>query len=120
MRIVQPGGPIQVWIYCVILTLCATCLATTNPPALVESTLVVEKYYKANPEIFGPNGPYAQISSITGFMYNAGTAIGLLLAGALKDAVGYGNMNLVTAALSLITALLAFFYTGGKRIKTAD
>ncbi|KAI9700875.1 MAG: hypothetical protein M1836_002245 [Candelina mexicana] len=116
LRIVQPGGLTQILIYCIILTLCGTCLAATNPPALVESTLVTEKYHKANPEMFGPNGPYAQISSITGFMYNAGTALGPLLAGALKNAVGYGNMNLVTAALSLITALLGFFYTGGKPV----
>lgn len=118
LRLVQPGGLDQILKYCLILTLCGTCLAATNPPALVESTLVVEKYHKANPEMFGPNGPYAKISSITGFTYNAGTAVGPLLAGALKDAVGYGNMNLVTAALSFITAFLAFFYTGEKPVAT--
>ncbi|KAI4210152.1 MAG: hypothetical protein LQ351_006984 [Letrouitia transgressa] len=53
------------------------------PPALAQATLVIEKYYKANPEKFGPHGPYAQVSSITGTMYNAGTALGSLLAGAL-------------------------------------
>lgn len=114
MRLVQPGGSIQILIYCITLALCGSCLAATSPPALVESTLVMEKYYRANPERFGPNGPYAQISSITGFMYNAGTALGLLLAGALKDAIGYGNMNSVAALLSLITALLGFFYIGNK------
>ncbi|KAL9615524.1 MAG: hypothetical protein Q9167_000037 [Letrouitia subvulpina] len=118
LRIAQPGGLVEVLIYCFLLTLCGTCLAFTNPPALVESTLVIEKYHKANPEIFGPNGPYAQVSSITGFTYNAGTALGSLLAGALKDAIGYGNMNLVTAALSLITALLGFLYTGEKPADT--
>lgn len=117
LRIVRPGGLTQILIYCILLALCGTCLAATSPPALVESTLVIEQYYKANPEIFGPNGPYAQISSITGFTYNAGTALGPLLAGALKDALGYGNMNLFTAGLSLITALLGFFYTGGQPAK---
>ncbi|KAL8846295.1 MAG: hypothetical protein Q9221_008611 [Calogaya cf. arnoldii] len=120
LRLVQPGGLNQVLIYCFILTLSGTCLAATNPPALVESTLVVEKYHKANPEMFGPNGPYAQISSITGFMYNAGTALGPLLAGAFKDAVGYGNMNLIAAMLSLVTALLALFNTEGKPVDKAD
>lgn len=119
LRAVHPGGLDQILIYCLLLTLCGTCLATTNPPALVESTLVVEKYHKANPEVFGPNGPYAQISSVTGFMYNAGSALGPLLAGVLKDAVGYGNMNLATGALSLLTALLAFFYIEGKSPDTA-
>ena len=120
LRTVRPGGLIQISIYCVLLTLCGTCLAATSPPALVESTLVMEKYHKANPETFGPGGPYAQISGITGFMYNAGTALGLLLAGALKDTVGYGNMNLVTAALALVTSVLAFFYTGENPVEIAD
>ena len=120
LRAVHPGGLDQVLIYCLLLTLCGTCLATTNPPALVESTLMVEKYHKANPEVFGPNGPYAQTSSVTGFVYNAGSALGPLLAGDLKDAVGYGNMNLAAAALSLLTALLAFFYIDGKSPDTAD
>ena len=53
-------------------------------------------------------------------MYNAGSALGPLLAGDLKDAVGYGNMNLAAAALSLLTALLAFFYIEGKSPDTAD
>ena len=112
LRTVQPGGSTQVLIYSIILTLCGTCLAATSPPALVESTMVIEKYYQANPEGFGPNGPYAQISGMTGMMYNAGTALGSLLAGALKDVVGYGNMNLVNAGLALVTALLGFFFTG--------
>ena len=117
LRVTQPGGSGQVLIYCLVLTLCGICLAVTNPPALAGSTLVIEKYHKANPEMFGPHGPYAQASSITGITYNVGTAFGALLAGALKDAIGYGNMNLVIAALSFVTAVLGFLYM---REKPAD
>lgn len=120
LRIVQPGGHIRILIYCIILTLCGTCLAATNPPALVEPLLVIEGYQKANPELFGPNGQYGQVSSVTGLVYNAGTALGAVLAGTLKNAVGYGNMNLVTAALALVTALLGFFYTSAKPVDRED
>lgn len=120
LRMIQAGGLDQILLYCFILTLCGTCLALTNPPALVESTLVVEKYHQANPDMFGGHGPYAQVSSITGFMYNAGTAFGALFAGALTDAIGYGNMNLVTAALSFVTAVLGFLYLEGKPADSAD
>lgn len=114
LRMVQPGGLDKILIYALILTLCGTCLAVTSPPAMVESMLVVDEYYQANPEVFGAHGPYAQASSITGMVYNTGTALGALLAGALNDAIGYGNMNLVTAALSLVTAILGFFFLTGK------
>lgn len=120
LRVTQPGGLDQILICCFLLTLCGTCLAVTNPPALVESTLVVEKYHQANPDMFDAHGPYAQVSSMTGFMYNVGTALGALLAGALTDAIGYGNMNLVTAALSFATAVLGFFYLNGKSADSED
>lgn len=120
LRIAQAGGLDQILMYCFVLTLCGICLAVTNPPALVESTLVVEEYHQANPDIFGAQGPYAQVSSITGLMYNAGSAFGALLAGCLTDAIGYGNMSLVTAALSFITAVLGFLYLQGKPADTAD
>ncbi|KAI4222886.1 MAG: hypothetical protein L6R36_005819 [Xanthoria steineri] len=61
-----------------------------------------------NPDIFGPNGRYAQISNITGFRYNSRTAVGPRLVGTLEDAGFYGNMKLVTPALLLLTALVAF------------
>lgn len=120
LRIVRPGGLDQILIYGIILALCGTCLAGTSSSASVESTLVIDKYHKANSEIFGPNGSYAQIVGIIGLIFNIGTCLGPLLAGALKDAVGYGNMNLVIAGLSLITALLGFFFTGGKPVNSAD
>lgn len=116
LRMVHPGGLDQILTYCLLLTLCGTCLAATNPPAMVEPTLVAEKYHKANPETFGPNGPYVQIASVIGLVYNAGTALGPLLAGALKNTVGYGNMNLVNAALALATALLGYMYAGEKSV----
>lgn len=120
LRVTQPGALGQVLIYCFVLTLCGICLAVTNPPALDGSTLVTAKYHKANPEMFGPNEPYAQASSVTGITYNVGTAFGALLAGALKDAIGYGNMNLVIAALSLMTTVLGFLYIGEKPADVAD
>ena len=112
LRWVQTKGSVHSPVYCTVLTLCGVCLAATNPSALVESTLVVEKYHRANPGMFGPNGPYAQISSITGLLYNAGTALGPLLASILKDAAGYGDMNLFIATLSFVTAVLALLYMG--------
>ena len=115
--VVQPGQYPAVVVYCILLGLCGSCLAFTSPPALVESTVVVDRYYKANPDLFGPNGPYAQISSITGMVYNAGTAVGALLAGGLNNAIGYGNMNLVLAALALVTAFVRGFPSPAQELK---
>lgn len=40
--------------------------------------------------------------------------MGPLVAGTLRDHVGYGNMNAVVAGLCAVTAALSFVYLGGK------
>lgn len=112
--LVEPGEITQILTYAALLTCCGICLAITNVPALVDSTVVIEKYHKANPDRFGSNGPYAQIASITGLLYNSGTAVGPLLAGLLKDRIGYGWMNVIMAVLAVLTAVLGFFFVGGR------
>ena len=47
-------------------------------------------------------------------VFSLGLTVGPLLSGSLKDAVGYGNMNLFIAALCLVIAMLSFIYIGGK------
>ena len=78
LRMVQPGGIFHVLIHCTILTPCKPCVAVTIPPPLVECLLIIERYHKANPEMFCLNGPYAQFSSIIELLYSARTAIGPL------------------------------------------
>lgn len=46
--------------------------------------------------------------------FSAGSTADPLTSGWLKDAIGYGNMNIVVAALCLTSALLSFVYIGGR------
>ena len=59
-------------------------------------------------------GPYAQLYSFNSLVFSLGLTVGPILAGALRDAIGYGNMNLVIACISGVTALLSLLYIGGK------
>jgi len=88
-------------------------MALIGSPSIVEASAVVRKYDKANPELFGENGPYAQLYGFNSLVFSAGLTLGPLLSGGLRDAMGYGNMNIVIAAISAVTALLSFFYIGG-------
>jgi hypothetical protein len=80
----------------------------------VEAGAVVEKYYKANPEFFGEEGPYAQLYGLQSMVFSAGLALGPEIAGQLRLAINYGNMNAVLAGICSITAVLCFVYMGGK------
>lgn len=100
-------------IYCVILGLNGAGLATIGAPSLVEAGAVIDKFYKANPENF-PNSPYAQLYGFNSMIFSAGLALGPLVAGGLKDKMGYGNANAVLAAISGLTAVGCYIWLGGK------
>jgi hypothetical protein len=114
LRLIRPGGKAQIIQYCAQLALCGLGLALIGSPGIVEAAEVVERYYNANPTLFGENGPYAQLYGLNSMVFSLGLAVGPLVSGALRLKIGYGNMNLVVAMLCLLTAILAFVFTGGK------
>ncbi len=114
LRLARAGGRSQVIIYCALLALCGVGMGVIGSPSIVEASYVVQRYDKANPEYFGHQGPYAQLYGINSMVFSLGLTVGPLVSGSLKDAVGYGDMNLFVAALCLATAMLSFIYIGGK------
>ena len=114
LRLASSGGKTQIIIYCVLLALNGVGLAIIGSPSIVEASTVVQRYDKANPGFFGANGPYAQLYGVNSMVFSAGLTLGPLLSGGLKDSIGYGNMNIVIAALCAVTASLSFVFVGGK------
>ena len=114
LRLVHPGSKPQIIIYCALLALCGIGLAVIGSPSIVEASNVVQAYDRANEGFFGPGGPYAQLYGLNSMVFSAGLTLGPLLSGALKDSVGYGNMNAVVAALCALTAALSAAFVGGR------
>lgn len=114
LRVPHEGGTDQIILYGALLALCGIGLAVIGAPSVVEAGAVVQKYYEANPDFFGEQGPYAQLYGLNSMVFSLGLAIGPALAGELKQQLGYGNMNIVLAAISFATAVLCFVWLGGK------
>ena len=114
LRLPQQGGKTQITLYSALLALCGVGMAVIGSPSIVEASNVVQKYDKANPEFFGEQGPYAQLYGFNSLIFSAGLTLGPVLSGSLRDAIGYGNMNIVVACISGLTATLAFIFVGGK------
>ncbi|KAL5905929.1 hypothetical protein ACKVV7_010322 [Pyricularia oryzae] len=112
LRLAAPGGPSEVAVFAVLLGLAGIGLAGMAAPALVEGGKVVHLYHQANPEFYGDYGPYAQLYSLFNTAYSLGLAVGPLLGGSLKQAIGYGNMNSVLAGLCGVTALVCYMFLG--------
>ncbi|KAK8160933.1 hypothetical protein BKA80DRAFT_276325 [Phyllosticta citrichinensis] len=104
-------------VFCVLLSLCGVGMAIVNAPSLVEAGFVVECYHAANPELFGERGPYAQLYGLNGMVWNAGLAIGPLVAGALKGVLGFGGMMAVMGSVCGVAAVAAALFMGEMRGK---
>lgn len=114
LRLPHAGGTEQAVLFGGLLALCGVGLAGIGAPSIVEAGDVVQKYYEANPEFFGEDGPYAQLYGLNSMVFSAGLTLGPEIAGEVKQAIGYGNMNIVLAAICAVTAVLCFVYIGGK------
>lgn len=113
LRLPHAGDLHQILLYGGCLAICGVGLAGIGAPSLVEAGAVVERYYEANPEFFGEEGPYAQLYGLQSMVFSAGLSLGPEVAGQLRLLIGYGNMNAVLAGICTVTALLCYVYLGG-------
>jgi MFS family permease len=104
----------QVALYACLLALNGMGLAIINSTSIVECGNVLEKYWKANERLFEGQAPYAQLYGINSMVWSAGLTVGPLVAGMLREKIGYGNMNAVLASICAITAVLALLFVGRK------
>ncbi|CAG5163195.1 uncharacterized protein ALTATR162_LOCUS6382 [Alternaria atra] len=101
-------------LYAGLLAMNGVGLAAINSPSIVEAGNVVENYYKANEDMFH-QVPYAQLYGINSMVWSGGLTVGPLLAGALREKIGYGNMNAVLGGICGLTAILAALFIGGRK-----
>lgn len=84
---------------------------------------VVEAKEKADPGRYGANGAYAQAYGLFVTAFAAGTLIGPIWAGYIRDAAGWGTMTWTLGLFSLAGAIPCLIWTGGliteKNAKTA-
>jgi MFS family permease len=112
LRVPRPGGTHQIIVFAIILAFASVGNSAIDAPSLVEAGLVVEKYHKANPTLFGDTGPYAQLYGVNSMAFSLGVTFGPLIAGGLKDSIGYGNMNVVMAVICFSAAVFSWMYLG--------
>lgn len=47
-------------------------------------------------------------------VFSLGLALGPIVSGILRNAIGYGNMNAVIAVICFVTAVVCWIWMGGK------
>jgi MFS family permease len=107
------GNTRHIALYAGLLAANGIGLAVINSPSIVEAGNVVESYWRANQDIFH-QAPYAQLYGINSMVFSGGLTLGPLLAGYLRERIGYGNMNAVLAGICGLTGLLSGIFMGRK------
>lgn len=105
----------QIALYTSLLALNGIGLAIINSTSIVESGNIVERYWKANSKLFKDQTPYGQLYGINSMIWSGGLTVGPLIAGSLRESIGYGNMNAAMAGLCGFTTLLAIIFIRGSR-----
>lgn len=113
LRLVRHGGTRQIVLLCALLALVGLCVAVTAPPLMIEINLGVAAVEKRNPGLFGRNGAVAQGYGLFICAFAAGTLVGPLLAGFVKENHSWGAMAWVLGLVSGVTALPIGLWLGG-------
>jgi MFS family permease len=110
---------------CAFLVVIGAGLTLAIIPLMAEMTYAVEaKALRSPPGFFGKNGAYAQAYGLFNMAWAAGSMIGPLLAGFVRDAYGWPTATLILGCVSIFTAFPTAVWTGGsifkKRRKDAE
>lgn len=122
LRIPHAGGAAEIAKMCAILLMSGVGISMVSAPPLVAASYVVEQYHSANQGFFGENGPYGQLYAMASIAFSTGLTIGPVVAGALRESIGYGNMNAVMAGVCTAVGVLAWFSLGTipKKMRAED
>lgn len=101
-------------LYSCLLALNGVGMAIINSPAIVEAGQIVEQYAQANQGLFEQT-PWAQLYGINSMVFSGGLTVGPLIAGALRESIGYGNMNALLACMCGLTAGLSAKFVGRRK-----
>ncbi|KAI6708719.1 membrane transporter [Diplocarpon mali] len=112
LRIPHAGGAAEIAKMSAILSLSGIGISMISAPSIVEASYVVEQYHAANEDFFGKQGPYGQLYAMSSIAFSAGLTVGPVAAGAMRNSIGYGNMNAVMAGFCACVSLLAWRYLG--------
>ncbi|POS83080.1 hypothetical protein EPUL_003738, partial [Erysiphe pulchra] len=80
----QEGHIIEVIKFSVLLSICGIGIAFISSQSIIDESFVVDKYEKANPELFPDGAPYAQLYAMNNVVFSLGLTLGPLIAGSIR------------------------------------
>lgn len=98
---------------CALLALIGLGYATILPSLMTEVSYIINSIEEESPNVFGPGGAVAQGYGIFNSAFAAGSLVGPVWGGFIRDRYGWGTMSWSLGLLSGVTAVLVLLTLGG-------
>jgi MFS family permease len=110
------SGENQIILYSALLAHYGVGMAVIGSPALSKPQMWFRNMTRRTQVFFSENKDHIHhcTVSILRIFFCAGLTSGPIVGGALRNSIGYGNMNTVTAVISDLITALSFSFIGGK------
>lgn len=111
---------------CVLLTIIGLCIAIATPPVMTEFSCVVnaKEETEKSRDIFGKGGAMAQAYGLMNSAFAAGSLVGPVFAGFVRERFGWGVMGwglgLVSGVSAVPMVLVLGGWIGGKKMTEAE
>lgn len=87
-------------------------LSLAMPALMTEISMATEAVEKRHPGVFGVRGAFSQAYGLSNAAFAAGTLVGPLYAGYIREWGGWVSMTVSMGVLSLVTMVLVAVFTG--------
>lgn len=113
LRLIVPGTTAPFAKLAALLFSMGCAITLANRPLITEIPMSVCEIEQARPGIFGPQGAFAQAYGLLGCSFAAGSMVGPLYTGYIKETLGWSAMSLLMGVLSAVSFVFVFLVTGG-------
>ncbi|KAH8653234.1 MFS transporter-like protein [Tricladium varicosporioides] len=110
------GLPKEITSFSVVLVLAGLGTSGIGSPGVVEASTVMEKFQRVDREsgrgMFGEGGGYAQLYAVNSMVFSAGLTLGPLVAGVLREKIGFGGMGIVFGIVCAVVGCVCGVFLG--------
>lgn len=113
LRLVTYDSIQQKVVLCALLVLIGLSFAIGLPPLLAEVSYLIDAEQREHPGVFGNNGAVAQGYGLFNSAFAAGSLVGPIWAGMIRDNYGWGTMSWSLGVLSSFASVPTVLFLGG-------
>lgn len=98
---------------CALVAILGSCMSFMETPLITEIFYIISEMEAQAPAALGEKGATALAYGLMSSAFAAGTLVGPILAGFIRDVAGWGTMSWVLGLLTGVTAVPVLFSLGG-------